>query len=236
MSHGDEVTRLPSGFVQTARSAACSNVAAENAERRLFGFQFHPEVVHTEGGMEMLGNFVKLCTGAAVWDTNTFVASAVLGCLSVFFFFMFLLLEIKDEILKQVGDRNVFILVSGGVDSTVAYTLLQQILRDPKRVHGLLVDNGFMRHDEVSLTQWALSSVGFAQLHIEDASETFFNALKDVYDPEKKRVIIGQTFLDVKDRVAKQLKLDSDQWLLGQGTIYPGMIVAMQRRNPPYRI
>lgn len=79
-----------------------------------------------------------------------------------------------------------------------------------------------MRYKEVEIIQKALQAIGFKQLHVEDASETFFNALKGVYDPEKKRGIIGQAFLDVKDRVARELKLDSDQWLLGQGTIYPG--------------
>jgi GMP synthase (glutamine-hydrolysing) len=87
------------------------------------------------------------------------------------------------------------------------------------------------------MIQKALQAVGFQQLHVEDASDAFFGLLKGVYDPEKKRAIIGQAFLDVKDRVAKELKLDSDQWLLGQGTIYPGMaIFEITSARPDFRV
>jgi len=204
MSHGDEAVKLPEGFVQTATSDACINSAFEDPERKFFALQFHPEVTHTEYGSEIMNRFVKLC------DTSPWSVSQYHD-------------RISEEIKEQVGDRNVFMLVSGGVDSTVAFTLLNQVL-GPDRVQGLLVDTGLMRKDEVPQIERALGELGITNLHVEDASEEFFANLKDVYDPEEKRGVIGQTFLDVQKRVADDMGLNMDQWLLGQGTIYPDTI------------
>ena len=132
--------------------------------------------------------------------------------------------RVGEDILREVGDRKVFMLVSGGVDSTVAFTLLNKVL-GPERVQGLLVDTGLMRKEEVYAIQEAFAPLGIRNLLVEDASETFFRALKDVYEPEAKRAAIGKTFLDVQRSVSERMGLRiEDGWMLGQGTIYPDTI------------
>jgi GMP synthase (glutamine-hydrolysing) len=229
MSHGDEVSQLPEGFVTVASSNDCINAAMMDATRHLYGIQCHIEVTHTEHGMDLLKNFVKLCNPTA-WSMKGY--SKMIG----------------DEILKEVGDRKVFMLVSGGVDSTVAFTLLNQVL-GVDRVQGLLIDTGLMRKNEIRLIEEAFKPLGITNLQIEDASDRFFAALKNVYDPEEKRKIIGNTFLEVQKEVSERMGLhDEDGWLadqnsestdgwladrsprrgvgwmLGQGTIYPDTI------------
>ena len=235
MSHGDEVSSLPEGCAQLATSNACANVAFANTHKNFYAVQFHPEVVHTEHGQTILQNFVALCS-ADPWSIASYHE------------------QIKSEILEQVGDRNVFMLVSGGVDSTVAFTLLNEVLGQD-RVQGLLVDTGLMRKDEVVLIQEAFEPLGITNLHVEDASEEFFANLEGASEPEEKRKIIGDTFLEVQRRVSAELGLsesgpgpgpesESDpspparpksaladeggspdpHWMLGQGTIYPDTI------------
>jgi GMP synthase (glutamine-hydrolysing) len=167
--------------------------------------------------MEILQRFVSLCDHAP-WSIEDFAA------------------HIGEQVKKEVGNRKVFMLVSGGVDSTVAFTLLDKTLGED-RVYGLLVDTGLMRKNEVGQIRAALSRLSLDNLHVEDASELFCERLKNVYDPEEKRNVIGQAFLDVQRDVAKRLKLDgpewpasrsspkeSEGWMLGQGTIYPDTI------------
>ena len=205
MSHGDEAVRLPEGFILTATSDACKHAAFADASRKLFAFQFHPEVTHTEHGEDMLRRFVALCD-AEPWSVAGYAK------------------RIAAEIQEEVGNRKVFMLVSGGVDSTVAFTLLNQVL-GVDRVQGLLVDTGLMRKDEVLQIQRALSELGITNLRVEDAAEEFFHNLEGVYDPEQKRAVIGQTFLDVQKRVSEAMHLRTDDgWMLGQGTIYPDTI------------
>ncbi len=204
MSHGDEAVKLPEGFERIATSESSENSGFADESRKLYAVQFHPEVTHTEYGETILKNFVGMCNYDP-WSVEGYSD------------------RIQDEIKAQVGDKKVFMLVSGGVDSTVAFTLLDKVL-GADRVQGLLVDTGLMRKDEVEDTQKALSKIGFDNLHAEDASELFFKNLKEVYDPEKKREIIGKTFLDVQSKVATELRLDGPDWLLGQGTIYPDTI------------
>ena len=227
MSHGDEVTVLPKGFTVTAKSPVCAVAAMANESRQIYGLQFHIEVTHTEHGMEMLKKFVELCRPAP-WKIDSFVE------------------HIGREMKKEVGKKKVFMLVSGGVDSTVAFTLLNTVL-GPKRVQGLLVDTGLMRKDEIQHIQSSFKKLKIKNLHIEDASEEFFKNLKGVTDPEEKRKIIGRTFLDVQARVSKKMGLSDSgpsapprfasltrsrsgqsprggDWLLGQGTIYPDTI------------
>ncbi len=220
MSHGDEVTQLPKGFVAMAKSSVCSVAAMANESRKIYGLQFHIEVTHTEHGMEMLKKFVALCK-TTPWKIDSFV-DYVGG-------------QIKEEVGKS---KKVFMLVSGGVDSTVAFTLLNKVL-GPSRVQGMLVDTGLMRKDEVAQIRAAFKKLKIKNLHIEDASDEFFKNLKGATDPEQKRKIIGRTFLDVQQRVSEKmgltgvksdpssgsgLKVKSDEWLLGQGTIYPDTI------------
>jgi len=206
MSHGDEVAELPAGFKHVLRSDACEIAGMADFERQIYGIQFHPEVAHTaHPGRMILENFVKQECKADPWSVKNYVET------------------VSEEIKKQAGDRKVFMLVSGGVDSTVAFALLEKAL-GKGRVYGLLIDTGLMRKDEVSDTKSALKKLGFDNLHVEDASEKFFANLKEVYDPEEKRKIIGNTFIDVQREVAKKLRLDGNEWMLGQGTIYPDTI------------
>ncbi|MBT3293242.1 glutamine-hydrolyzing GMP synthase [Candidatus Peregrinibacteria bacterium] len=205
MSHGDEATRLPEGFERFGTSDSCANAAFADVSRNFYAIQFHPEVTHTEHGNQILNNFVECCNTSG-WSMNSYKEN------------------VSTEILKEVGDRNVFMLVSGGVDSSVAFTLLNNVL-GADRVQGLLVDTGLMRKDEVAEVKDAFDKLGITNLRVEDASEEFFAKLEGVYEPEEKRKIIGQTFLDVQKRVSEQMGLSiEDGWILGQGTIYPDTI------------
>ena len=131
--------------------------------------------------------------------------------------------NISQEIKEKVGNRKVFLMVSGGVDSTVAFLLLDKALGQD-RVYGLFVDTGFMRMNERVEVEAALKKVGVTNLHVYDASKEYFEALKNVYEPEKKRQIIGDLFLDIQGKVSADLNLNPEEWMLGQGTIYPDTI------------
>ncbi len=205
MSHGDSVATLPPGFVSMASSADCEHAAMGDAKRKIYGTQFHLEVAHSENGGEILKRFVDL-TDHAPWSIESYAQ------------------RIGTEVLNEVGDRRVFMMVSGGVDSTVAFTLLNEVL-GPHRVQGLLVDMGLMRKDEVRNIKNAFDLLGIDNLRVLDSSDEFFDNLKGVTDPEQKRAIIGDTFLAVQKREsdAMGLKLE-DGWMLGQGTIYPDTI------------
>ncbi|MCB1179113.1 MAG: glutamine-hydrolyzing GMP synthase [Leptospiraceae bacterium] len=205
MSHGDEVSSLAPGFTVFAESSGCKNAGVYSKERRIVGIQFHPEVTHTTNGNQLLLNFINLCGVSRNWDMEHFLEIK--------------LKEINDQVPKN---KKVFMLVSGGVDSTVAYTLLARALGG-KRVVGLLVDTGFMRKNEVKLIQKNLSDYGF-NLNIVDASEKFYSALKGIKYPETKRKIIGQLFIDVKNEESEKIIQDPENWILGQGTIYPDTI------------
>ncbi len=231
MSHGDEAAKLPEGFELTATSASCVHAAFEDRKRKFFAVQFHPEVTHTEHGTDILKRFVDICD-ATPWSMTGYAE------------------RIGEEIKNQVKDRNVFMLVSGGGDSTGAFTLLNDVIGS-KRVQGLLVDTGLMRKGEIGEIRAAFDRLGVKNLRIEDASEEFFRNLKDVYDPEEKRRVIGDTFLAVTSRVMKEIGIEwpanrsaatgrkkiaplrqgyggqpslREGWILGQGTIYPDTI------------
>lgn len=205
MSHGDEVKGLPEGFVATAQSATCAVASMWHEKRRIFGTQFHLEVTHTQHGVEMLQRFVDLCEPQP-WSMESYAK------------------HIGEAIRKEAGDRKVFMLVSGGVDSTVAFTLLNDVL-GKNRVQGLLVDTGLMRKDEAQKIREAFEPLGTTNLRVEDASGEFFAALNGVYDPEEKRKRIGETFLRVQKRVSEEMGLGAGKgWILGQGTIYPDTI------------
>ncbi len=205
MSHGDTVERLPGGFVTYGRTPDCPAAAVGDPERRIFGFQFHPEVAHTPSGMTMLDNFLTVCDAPRNWTMDNYAE------------------EVASDIRRTAGDRNAFLLVSGGVDSTVAFVLFNRAL-GPERVLGLHIDNGFMRKGETADVASYMKAHGFENLTIEDASEDFLLNVEGIVEPEAKRKAIGQTFLDVKDRVLDSLSLDPDAWVLGQGTLYPDTI------------
>lgn len=205
MSHGDTVKDLPDGYTVLGSTRAGEWAAIGNLNRNFYGIQFHFEVTHTKSGMKMLDNFLNICGVTRDWKIESFVDEKV------------------AEIKNAVGNSKVFMLVSGGVDSTVAFMLLVKAL-GPDRVYGLFVDTGFLRLGEREQVEQTLKNAGFENLHVKDAGDVFFEALKDVYDPEKKREIIGNMFINVQNQVVNELKLNPDEWLLGQGTIYPDTI------------
>jgi GMP synthase (glutamine-hydrolysing) len=204
MSHRDLVGSPPPGFSVTGRTGTCAVAAIAAPQRRLYAVQFHLEVVHTTRGREYLSNFIYGVSGCVKdWDPRHRAP----------------LLE--QEIREAVGSRNVFFFVSGGVDSSVAFALCTRAL-GPERVRGVYVDTGLMREGE---TDYVSRLPG---LEVEHAEARFLGALAGVTDPERKRHIIGEEFVRVQDRVIESRrlldgKLD-EQWILGQGTIYPDTI------------
>lgn len=205
MSHGDVVAQLPEGFRPLGKTEDCPTAAVGDPTRRIYGLQFHPEVAHTPNGMKMLDNFLNICDAPRTWTMANYAEVAM------------------QEIRELAGDRNVFLLVSGGVDSSVAFMLFNQAL-GAERVLGLHIDNGFMRKAETATVKDFLQREGFHNLQVEDASEDFLLSTEGMVDPEQKRGAIGKTFLDVKDKVLARLDLDPDHWVLGQGTLYPDTI------------
>ncbi|MCK5118277.1 MAG: glutamine-hydrolyzing GMP synthase [Candidatus Latescibacteria bacterium] len=212
MSHGDYVAQAPPGFRVTGSTASCAIAAMGDPERNLYGLQFHPEVTHTPEGMRMLENFVTLCGCERNWTMGNYIESSIQG--------------IRD----RMGDRNVFLFVSGGVDSTVAFVLLEKAL-GAERVYGLHIDNGLMRKNESAFVRDSLLEHGFTNFHVVDAGEDFLSALGGVVHPEEKRRIIGTQFIETRDRAMEQLGLDPEQWILGQGTIYPDTIESGGTKN-----
>ena len=212
MSHGDYVSRPPQGFDAIGATDDCAVAAMVHTGRRLYGFQFHPEVNDTPRGMDILNNFIDICGCRRWWNTDRFVD------------------EISAEIKQKCGNRKVFLLVSGGVDSTVAFALLNKVL-GPDRVQGLHIDNGLMRKNESGNIMEYLKAHGFNNLVIDDASDDFLRALSGLSDPEKKRQIIGDMFLQIKTRAQNALGLNADEWLLAQGTIYPDTIESAGTRH-----
>ena len=205
MSHGDVVDRLPEGFRVLGETSACPTAAVGDPDRHIYGLQFHPEVTHTPQGMEILDNFLKICDAPRAWTMASYAETAV------------------REIREKVGDRNAFLLVSGGVDSTVSFLLFNRAL-GADRVLGLHIDNGFMRKEETAAVKDFLTEEGFDNLVVEDAVDDFLLSVEGLVDPEEKRLAIGRTFLEVKDRVLTRMDLDPEQWILGQGTLYPDTI------------
>jgi GMP synthase (glutamine-hydrolysing) len=206
MSHGDTVVDVPPGFEIIGGTDDCKVAAMQHRERRLFGLQFHPEVVHTEFGAEIYRNFVlDICGCAADWDPRARVE------------------QVMDEIRARAAGRKVFFLISGGVDSTVAFYCCYRAL-GPGRVLGLYVDTGFMREGDTEAIEHLVREAGPEAIHVADRSADFFGGLAGVTNPERKRTIIGDTFITVQEDEFARLGLRDDEWLLGQGTIYPDTI------------
>ena len=200
MSHRDVVGVLPEGFSAPGRTETCAMAAIAAPQRKLYGLQFHPEVVHTARGKEYLANFLfRVCDCRKDWNPRHRVPM------------------LEREIRECVGDRNVFFFVSGGVDSSVAFTLATRALGHD-RVRGVYVDTGLMREGETDFVQ------RMAGLAVEHAEERFLGALAGVTDPERKRHIIGEEFVRVQERVIQSRSLMDEHWILGQGTIYPDTI------------
>ncbi len=211
MSHYDSVVEVGPefrelGYTVTAEGSPDHRFAAIGSDSlRRYGFQFHPEVDDTIRGDDMIANFVfGICGCTASWSMDAFIE------------------EQRNRVSEQVGDRSVFLLASGGVDSTVAAAVIGQAL-GPERLHLLHVDNGLMRKDESRAVLDLFGELGLdTNLHFVDASDTFLDALATAIDPEEKRRIIGDTFIRVFQEKARELGVEDH--LLGQGTIYPDTI------------
>jgi len=212
MSHFDSVVSVGEGFEELGYTVLGESeggghrYAAIGSDRyRRYGFQYHPEVDDTVHGHEMIANFVLgICGCTPSWTMERYLEEQV------------------DRVRAQVGHRSVFLLASGGVDSTVAAKLFGLAI-GPERLHLLHVDNGLMRKEESRAVILMLQSLGLGEhLHFVDAGDVFLKALEGVSEPERKRQIIGDTFVEVFEREARRLGIEDH--LLGQGTIYPDTI------------
>jgi GMP synthase (glutamine-hydrolysing) len=213
MSHGDLVEKLPPGFHVLGTTSDCPTAAIGNTARKLYGLQFHPEVHHTPRGIDILQNFVWRACGCEPRIPPTPSVESMI-----------------EQIRREVGDKNVFLFVSGGVDSTVAFVLMTKAL-GPERVYGLHINNGFLRLGEMDRVKSHMDSFGFTNFHQLDATQEFHKAVKGLTDPEAKRKGVARTFLEIKDTVYEDLGLNPEKWLLGQGTIYPDLITSGVTKN-----
>jgi len=206
MSHRDAVAAIPAGFRVLGRTDTCEVAAMADASRKLYGVQFHPEVVHTTHGKEILDNFLfRVSRCEKDWNPKHRVPA------------------IEESIREIVRDRNVFFFVSGGVDSTVAFTLCLRAL-GPERVRGIYVDTGLMRDGETEFVRSVFQKAGAAWFSVEQAERQFLGALAGACDPERKRQIIGEEFVAVQERIIESGHFLDGHWILGQGTIYPDTI------------
>ncbi len=210
MSHGDRVEKLPPGFEAIARSENSPYAAVRHRERPFFGVQFHPEVAHTEIGREVLANFVLRIAGCApTWTMKSFIEKTV------------------EEIRQKVGpEEKVICALSGGIDSTVTAVLVHKAVGD--RLVPIFVNNGVLRKNEAESVLALMSSLGL-NVHYVDASERFLKRLAGVEDPEKKRRIIGHTFIEVFEEEASKV---GGVRYLAQGTLYPDVIESVSFKGP----
>jgi len=201
-SHGDKLTRPPRDFVVVATSDNCDYAAIEHPKRKFFGLQFHPEVVHTPRGKEILSNFVHgVCGCGRDWTMRNYIEQAV------------------EQIRAQVGRGRVILGLSGGVDSSVAAALINKAVGD--QLTCIFVNNGLLRAREAEVVQEVFGRNFHIKLHYEDASALFLKRLKGVTEPERKRKIIGRTFIEVFDAAKKRA---GSARFLAQGTLYPDVI------------
>ncbi|MFW9786445.1 MAG: glutamine-hydrolyzing GMP synthase [Candidatus Thorarchaeota archaeon] len=206
MSHSDEVVELPDGMIVLAKSGDNRIAAYCDDAHKVFGVQFHPEVTHTSNGMTVLNSFLReICRYQEFWKPEDQIA------------------DILDYVKRTVGDARVLMGTSGGVDSTVAAYLIREAIGS--HLFCVFVDNGLLRNGEREEVESAFCEMGFDNFVTLDAGDEFVAALEGVEDPEEKRTIIADKFIEVFERKAKELEEDSGPFeFLGQGTIYPDRV------------
>ncbi|HTM93106.1 MAG TPA: glutamine-hydrolyzing GMP synthase, partial [Flavisolibacter sp.] len=217
MSHGDSILQLPENFELLATTESIPVAAFKHtgdiAHKPLYGLQFHPEVYHSIEGKKILHNFlINICGCKQDWTPAHFISDTV------------------EALKKQIGDGQVVMAISGGVDSTVAATLISQAIG--KNLHGIFVDNGVLRKDEFETVLKTYKQLGLNVKGI-DAKKRFYKKLRGKEDPEKKRKAIGKTFIEIFNDEAKHIKNVS---FLGQGTIYPDVIESVSVHGPSVTI
>ncbi|MDR1869929.1 MAG: glutamine-hydrolyzing GMP synthase [Treponema sp.] len=205
MSHGDTLTQLAPGFKQYGTSGTGYPAVAAHEQKPWFGLQFHPEVTHCEGGDEILGAFVfGVCGCTAGWSMEHYIE------------------ELNQSLKKRAGENPVLLLISGGVDSTVAGAALLKTLKT-EQVHLMYMDTGFMRKNETAAVRANLEKLGAKNLHIIMCEDEFLSALKGKGEPEEKRRIIGDLFITIQEREVARLGLP-ENYFLAQGTLYTDLI------------
>ncbi|HXF49924.1 MAG TPA: glutamine-hydrolyzing GMP synthase [Verrucomicrobiae bacterium] len=208
MSHGDTVKKLPPDFVLTGSTKSVKAAAFFHPKKKLFGLQFHPEVMHTEEGQKILKNFLSICRARRDWTMASFVKTEA------------------EAIRKTVGRGKVLCAVSGGVDSTVAAVLIHKAVGG--RLHSVFVDHGLLRQDEAEEVRKLLSRFKIP-FSIVDAKKLFLKKLEGITDPEEKRKIIGHTFIEVfEEEAGKKGPFE----FLAQGTLYPDWIESRSAKGP----
>ncbi len=213
MSHGDTITKLPDGYELVAETNSIPTGAFQNLQQQVFALQFHPEVTHSEHGGTILRNYLyKICGLSGDWTPAHFVEETV------------------ATLRQQIGDNKVVCGLSGGVDSTVAASLLHRAIGD--QLYCIFVDNGLLRKNEFEEVLELYKVLGLNVIGV-DAKEAFLSELKGVHDPEGKRKIIGRVFIEVFQEEARKLK---DVHFLAQGTIYPDVIESVSVNGPSVTI
>ncbi|HTR82523.1 MAG TPA: glutamine-hydrolyzing GMP synthase [Bacteroidota bacterium] len=210
MSHGDSLKKIPGGFTAIAHSDNAPICAIRNEAKKIYGVQFHPEVVHTSEGKKILSNFLKkLCGCAGDWNASSIIEQA------------------SREVKEKVGNKKVLCALSGGVDSSVAAVLLHNALGD--QLFCIHIDNGVMRRGESAQVVRTFRDRFHIPLDFVDGSELFLDRLRGVVEPESKRKIIGKTFIDLFEQEAKKVPGAA---FLAQGTLYPDVIESTSFKGP----
>ena len=211
MSHGDRVAKIPAGFKVSATSANCPYAAIRDESRRFYAIQFHPEVVHTEFGSQILANFLfKICGCRGDWKMEDWIAETV------------------ERMRERIGGDEVVLGLSGGVDSSVVAVLLHRAIG--RRLHCIFVDNGLLRYREAEQVEEMFHAKLGLDLHVARAAQRFYAALKGLEDPEAKRKAIGREFINVFAEEARKFR---DCRFLAQGTIYPDVIESSSALKGP---
>lgn len=210
-SHGDRIEKLPEGFKAVGTTENSEFALIENKQKRFYGMQFHPEVAHTPRGVEILRNFLyDICGCIGDWKMSDYVATAI------------------EKIRAQVGDKKVILGLSGGVDSSVAAALIHKAIGD--QLTCVFVDNGLLRKDERKKVEQLFKNNFKIKMKTVRAEQLFLKRLKGVKDPERKRKIIGKTFIEVFDRAVKSIGAVD---FLAQGTLYPDVIESVPIAGNP---